>query len=162
MSSAMSTPEQRLRAAGYHLPPPPQPRGAYAPSHVAPLPGGGQFLSVSGQTCRVNGVAIAGLCAPGASLAPAQEAATVAMLNVLAAVAAACQGSLPAPLQVCRLRGFVRSSPEFQAHTAVLDAASQLLHIAWPDAPRPARTAVGVPSLPDSAFIEIELDALLV
>jgi enamine deaminase RidA (YjgF/YER057c/UK114 family) len=125
------------------------------------MPGGGQFLTISGQTCRVNGVAITGMCAAGASLEHAREAATVAMLNVLAAVAAACQGSLPAHLHVCRLRGFVRCSPEFQAHTAVLDAASLLLAIAWPDAPKPARTAVGVPSLPDSAVIEIELDAIL-
>lgn len=162
MNDSTSTPEERLLIAGYCLPPPPQPRGAYAPHHVVPLPGGGKLLTISGQTCRVNGMAITGLCAADAVLETARKAATIAMLNVLAAVATACEGSLPAYLHVCRLRGFVRSSPEFQAHAAVLDAASHLLCIAWPDAPKPARTAVGVTSLPDSALIEIELDALLV
>ena len=162
MSASISTPEERLLAAGYRLPPAPQPRGAYAPFHSMPLPGGGQMLTISGQTCRVNGVAIAGTCEPDAALAPAQETAAIAMLNVLAAVSAACDGALPGSLRVVRLRGFVRASPAFQAHTAVLDAASNLLRIAWPDAPLPARTAVGVSSLPDGAMVEIEMDAVLV
>ncbi|MES2186710.1 MAG: RidA family protein [Pseudomonadota bacterium] len=118
------------------------------------------LITVSGQTCRIDGVALAGTCAPGESLEPARAAARVAMRNALAAVAAACGGALPARLHVLRLRGFIRATPDFGAHTAVLDAASELLRSAWPDAPLPARTAVGVSSLPDGAFIEIELDAL--
>ncbi|QHI98443.1 RidA family protein [Xylophilus rhododendri] len=156
-----STPEQRLAAAGHRLPAPPRPRGDYAPFHLQPLPGGGRQLTISGQTCRIDGMAIVGRCMPGDSLEPARAAARVAMLNVLAAVQSACGGALPAELSVNRLRGFVRCSDDFTAHTAVLDAASQVLSTAWPDAPRPARTAVGVPGLPDGAFIELELDALL-
>ncbi|WPB56316.1 RidA family protein [Xylophilus sp. GOD-11R] len=159
MSAA--TPAERLAAAGHRLPAPPQPRGSYAPFHLQALPGGSRQLTISGQTCRVDGAAIAGTCAPGESLEPACAAARVAMLNVLAAVADACGGSLPAVLQVRRLRGFIRSTPDFGAHTAVLDAASDVLAAAWPQAPRPARTAVGASSLPDGAFIEIELDAEL-
>lgn len=87
--------------------------------------------------------------------------ALLAMLNVLAAVAAACGGMLPTCLDVCRVRGFIRSTAEFTAHTAVLDAASDILRTAWPDAISPARTAVGVASLPDGAFIEIEMEAVL-
>jgi enamine deaminase RidA (YjgF/YER057c/UK114 family) len=156
-----ATPEQRLSAADHRLPAAPQPRGHYAPFHLRRLPDGSSQLTVSGQTCRIEGVAVAGTCAPGASLEPARAAAEVAMLNVLAAVAAACGGALPARLDVCRLRGFVRSTADFTAHSAVLDAASDVLRTAWPDTPRPARTAVGVASLPDGAFIEIELDAVL-
>ncbi|SEL04742.1 Enamine deaminase RidA, house cleaning of reactive enamine intermediates, YjgF/YER057c/UK114 family [Variovorax sp. YR750] len=155
------TPEQRLSAAGHQLPAAPQPRGHYAPFHLRSLQDGSRHLTVSGQTCRVEGLALAGICAPGLPLEPARAAAQVAMRNVLAVVAAACGGALPAHLDVCRLRGFVRSSADFTAHSAVLDAASDVLHSAWPDAPRPARTAVGVGSLPDGAFIEIELDAVL-
>lgn len=155
------TPEQRLAAAGHRLPNPPIPRGHYAPFHLRPLADGSCQVSISGQTCRVGGVALAGHCAPGESLEPARAAAEVAMLNVLAAVAAAGGGSLPARLDVYRLRGFVRSTDDFAAHSKVLDAASDLLRTAWPDAPRPARTAVGVASLPDEAFIEIELDAVM-
>jgi enamine deaminase RidA (YjgF/YER057c/UK114 family) len=156
-----TTPEQRLAAAGHRLPAAPQPRGNYAPFHLLPMPDGRRGLTVSGQTCRVDGVAIAGTCAPGASLEPARAAAEVAMLNVLAAVAAACDGTLPTRLDVCRVRGFVRATADFTAHSAVLDAASDVLRTAWPDAARPARTVVGVASLPDGAFIEIEMDAVL-
>ncbi|MDM0072580.1 RidA family protein [Variovorax sp. J31P207] len=156
-----TTPEQRLAAAGHRLPAPPQPRGSYAPFHLQTMPGGGRLLTVSGQTCRIDGVAISGACTPGASLEPACAAAKVAMLNLLAAVAAACDGALPVRLDVCRVRGFVRSTADFTSHTAVLDAASAVLSIAWPDAINPARTAVGVASLPDGAFVEIELDAVL-
>jgi enamine deaminase RidA (YjgF/YER057c/UK114 family) len=125
------------------------------------MPEGSRLLAFSGQTCRVEGVAVAGTCAPGQSLAPARAAAEIAMLNLLAAVASACGGNLPARLDVCRIRGFVRSTADFTAHSAVLDAASDILHTAWPDAARPARTVVGVASLPDGAFIEIEMDAVL-
>lgn len=156
-----TTPEQRLAAAGHRLPAAPQPRGHYAPFHLSPMLHGGHSLTVSGQTSRVEGVAVAGLCAPGEPLDRARAAAEIAMLNLLAAVAAACGGALPARLDMCRMRGFIRSTADFTAHSAVLDAASDVLHTAWPDAPRPARTVVGVASLPDSAFIEIELDALL-
>lgn len=156
-----TTPEQRLAAAGHRLPAPPQPRGSYAPFHLQTMQGGSRLLTVSGQTCRIDGVAISGTCTPGASLEPACAAAKVAMLNLLAAAAAACGGALPVRLDVCRVRGFVRSTADFTSHTEVLDAASTVLCIAWPDATRPARTAVGVASLPDGAFVEIELDAVL-
>ncbi|MBO9643249.1 MAG: RidA family protein [Pseudacidovorax sp.] len=155
------TPEQRLEQAGFKLPAAPQPRGNYAPYCIQPMPGGARHLSLSGQTCRVEGVAIAGICMPGEPLEPARHAARIAALNLLAVIASACDGSLPSRLDIFRIRGYVRSSGDFAAHTAVLDAASELLNIAWPDARRPARTAVGVPSLPDEAYIEIELDAFL-
>lgn len=77
------------------------------------MPDGRRGLTFSGHTCRVDGVAIAGVCAPGLSLGPARA------------------------------------------------AASDILRTAWPDAERPARTAVGVASRPDGAFIEIEMDAVL-
>lgn len=156
-----TTPEQRLAAAGHRLPAAPQPRGHYAPFHLLPMPHGGRSLAVSGQTSRVEGVAIAGICTSGEPLDRARAAAEVAMLNLLAAVAAACGGALPERLDVCRVRGFLRTTADFTAHSAVLDAASAVLHTAWPDALRPARTVVGVASLPDSAFIEIELDGFL-
>lgn len=156
-----TTPEQRLRAAGHQLPVPPQPRGLYAPFYLETKRAGGRLLTVSGQTCRVDGVAISGTCFPGMALEPACAAAKIAMLNLLAAVASACDGTLPHRLDVSRLRGFIRSTADFTAHTAVLDAASAVLSIAWPEAARPARTAVGVASLPDGAWVEIELDAVV-
>ncbi|WP_420992304.1 RidA family protein [Cupriavidus sp. 30B13] len=150
------TPEQRLAAAGHALPPAPAPRGAYAPFSAA-----GEWVAVSGQTSRRDGTALAGICRADADVAPARQAAQAAMLNALAALRAACGGALENVAQVTRVRGFIRSGADFARHTAVLDAASDLLALAFPGHPLPARTAVGAASLPDQTWIEIELDARL-
>jgi enamine deaminase RidA (YjgF/YER057c/UK114 family) len=157
-----TTPEARLRAAGHTLPAPSRPRGAYAPFCRQSLgPGVGTLFTLSGQVCRVDGLALAGVCDAGQPLEDARQAARVAMRNALAVLASACGGALPAVCQVLRLRGFIRATPTFGAHPQVLDAASEVLHIAYPEQPLPARTAVGVGSLPDGAFIEIEVDVVV-
>lgn len=150
----------RLHAAGHRLPAPPQPRGLYAPACRMPLDAGRSWVHVAGQTCRVEGVALAGLCRDDADLAPAAQAAEVAVLNALAALHAAA-GGLAQVRQIVRLRGYVRAAPDFRRHAAVLDGASRVLALAFPDQPQPARTAVGVASLPDAAWIEIELEAMV-
>lgn len=150
----------RLQAAGHPLPAPPQPRGLYAPACRMPLGAGHAWVHVAGQTCRVEGVALAGQCRGDADLAPAARAAEVAVLNALAALHAAA-GGLAQVQHIVRLRGYVRAVPDFGRHAAVLDGASRVLALAFPDQPPPARTAVGVASLPDAAWIEIELEALV-
>lgn len=138
------------------LPPAPVPRGGYAPFCQA-----GGWVAISGQTCRIDGIAMSGVCNAATDLALPQEAARVAMLNALAALKAACGGDLGRVRQVLQLRGFVRSGADFARHTAVLDAASEVLRLAFPQQALPARTAVGVPSLPDGAWVELELLALV-
>lgn len=159
MSAA--SPEARLLAAGLALPAAPQPRGSYAPFCCSPPLGMLRIVMVSGQTCRVDGRALAGICDAGGDLAPARHAARIAMLNCIAALRAACDGDLSRVHQVLRVRGFVRAASAFTEHTAVLDAASELLAIAFPEQALPARTAVGAGSLPGGAWIEIEMDALM-
>lgn len=151
-----ATPEARLAAAGYALPPAPVPRGSYAPYCVVD-----GRVSLSGQTPRRDGIAMAGCCRTEDDIAAARQAAEVAMLNALAALRAAAGGRLDAVRQVTRLRGFIRSDAEFTRHSLVLDAASSVLALAFPDQALPARTAVGVPGLPDRSWIEIELEACL-
>ncbi len=155
-----TTPEARLAAAGLVLPPAPQPRGSYAPCHVHEV-AGQYWVAVSGQTSRINGQALAGICDEGCDLKPARHAATVAMLNTLAALRTACGGELTRVQHVVRLRGFVRSDPGFGAHPRVLDAASDVLAIAFPKHALPARSALGVGSLPDGVWVELEIDAVL-
>ena len=151
--SPETSPETRLRAAGRALPAHSRPRGAYAPFCRQPLgPGVGTLLTLSG---------LAGLCDAGQPLDGARQAARVAMLNALAVLASACGGRLPAECQVLRLRGFIRSTPAFGQHPMVLDAASEVLRIAYPEQPLPARTAIGVASLPNGALIEIEVDVVV-
>lgn len=118
------------------------------------------WVAVSGQTSRIAGQALAGICASDADLQPARHAATVAMLNALAALRTACGGELARVQHVVRLRGFVRSAPDFGAHPRVLDAASDVLAIAFPHLALPARSALGVASLPDGVWVELEIDAL--
>lgn len=155
------TPEERLAAAGLVLPPAPPPRGSYAPCHVHEVAPGQRWVAVSGQTSRIDGKPLAGLCEADADLEPARHAARVAMLNSLAALRTACGGGLAQVQHVVRLRGFVRSTPGFGAHPRVLDAASEVLAIAFPQHALPARSAVGVASLPDGVWVELEIDAVL-
>lgn len=154
------SPEARLAQAGRVLPDVSKPQGHYAPSCAMPI-GALQAVSISGQVCRREGVAMAGQCRDEADLPAAREAAEISMLNALAALRQACTGDLSRVRQVVRLRGFIRAAPEFTRHAAVLDAASAVLRMAFPEQPLPARSAVGVASLPDCAWIEIEIDALV-
>lgn len=154
-----ATPEARLAAAGLPLPASPMPRGAYAPWHAVSL-GDAVMVHVSGQTCRVNGVAMQGVCKGPEDVPPAREAAQIAMLNCLAALRGAA-GELADVLRLVRVRGFIRTEGSFESHPSVLDAATELLQMAFPSLPLPARSAVGVTSLPDNAWIEIELEALV-
>jgi len=43
----------------------------------------------------------------------------------------------------------------------VLDAASDVLSIAFPQHALPARSALGVASLPDGVWVELEIDAVV-
>ncbi len=153
-------PADRLAAAGYALPPAPAPRGLYAPTCTVALDAQRAWVHVSGQTCRVQGVALAGICRTETDIPQATAAAQIAMLNALAALGASARG-LVNVLQVVRLRGFVRSAGDFGRHGPVLDGASRVLAAAFPDHPPPARSAVGVADLPDHAWFEVELEAVI-
>lgn len=82
------------------------------------------------------------------------------MPNCLAALSSTCDSDLIRITHIVRLCGLVRSTEDFTRHTPVLDAASYALHTAFADLTLPARTAVGVNSLPDCAWIEIEMDVI--
>jgi enamine deaminase RidA (YjgF/YER057c/UK114 family) len=155
-----SDPIARLTAAGHQLPPAPEPRGLYAPTCTVLLDGQRAWVHVSGQTCRVQGVAQTGICRTEADVGEAAAAAQIAMLNALAALDVSAQG-LANVLQVVRVRGFIRSSTDFGHQGPVLDGASRVLATAFPHHPPPARSAVGVADLPDHAWVEIELEAVV-
>ena len=160
MIGTHQTPEERLAAAGFHLPPAPQPRGSYAPYHAFET-AGHRWVAISGQTSRVNGTAITGICEVGCDLELPRAATAVAMLNSLAALRLASGGALSRVQSIVRLRGFVHATADFGGHTRVLDMASELLMIAFPQHALPARSALGVSSLPDGTWVELEIDALL-
>ncbi|AVJ27767.1 RidA family protein [Achromobacter spanius] len=158
--SSLCTAESRLIAAGWRLPAAPVPRGAYAPYHLAVVTGA-TLVCVSGQASRRDGTPIVGICGHGADMDAARAACAQAALSALSALRQACGGNLDRVRAVLQLRGYLRSEAEFEDHSAVLDGASQVLETAFPHMPRPARSAVGVTSLPGRSWAEIEISALL-
>ncbi len=65
-------------------------------------------------------------------------------------------GSLDRVVRIVNLNGLVNATPEFVAHTLVLNGASDLLVEVFGDAGQHARLAVGVASLPAGMALEIQ------
>lgn len=151
-SHPMPTPEQNLIALGISLPTPAKPVASYIPTRRA-----GNLLVVSGQIPFREGVLMATGAVPSAvSLEQAQECARQCVLNGLAAARAAL-GSLDAVRGVIRVGVFVACEPTFVDHPKVGNGASDLLVAIFGEAGRHARAAVGCPSLPLGAPVEVEL-----
>jgi enamine deaminase RidA (YjgF/YER057c/UK114 family) len=77
-------------------------------------------------------------------------------LNLLAQAKAACGGDLGRVARCVKLGGFVACTPDFADHPKVVNGASDLMAAALGDAGRHARFAVGAPSLPLGAAVEVE------
>jgi enamine deaminase RidA (YjgF/YER057c/UK114 family) len=88
--------------------------------------------------------------------AAARQAAGVAAENALAAVADA-GGGLNRVRTCLRLTVYVACADDFVELSAVADGASAALEAHLGPGGRPARTAVGVRSLPGGAPVEVEL-----
>jgi enamine deaminase RidA (YjgF/YER057c/UK114 family) len=91
----------------------------------------------------------------GVSLEDGQAAARLCAINILAQVHAAC-GGLDRVAACLRLGGFVACTPDFADHPKVINGASDLIVAVLGEAGRHARAAVGVPSLPFDAAVEVE------
>lgn len=146
--------EERLAAAGYSLPVPAAPLGAYVPAVQA-----GSFVYTSGQLPTESGsLPDRYVGKVGAAVSPqtAREAATRCAINALAAVKALV-GDLERVERVVKVVGFVASAPEFSAQPDVVNGASELLQTAFGESGRHARSAVGVASLPRDGCVEVEL-----
>lgn len=144
--------DQRLRELGIELPAPAAPAGSYVPVRR-----GGNLLIVSGQLPMEAGrVRYVGKLGAGVSLEDGQAAARLCAINILAQVKAACDGRLDRLAGCLRLGGFVACTPEFTDQPKVINGASDLMVAVLGDAGRHARAAVGVPSLPLDAAVEVE------
>jgi enamine deaminase RidA (YjgF/YER057c/UK114 family) len=58
--------------------------------------------------------------------------------------------------RIVKLLVMVNATPEFTEHPKVADGSTDLLVKVFGDAGRPARSAVGMPSLPFNIAVEIE------
>jgi len=133
-------------------PPPPAPSvGRYAP-----------FVSHNGIVSIVQGplwgeeLRFRGRVGADVDLATAQDAARLCCANVLTQLRLACDGDLGRVRCCYRLGGFISATPDFDAHTAVMNAASDLLLAVLGDKGRHSRYVVGCASLPFNLVLEIE------
>lgn len=135
---------ERLRAAGWELPPLPTPKGMYVPARRH---GDLLHLSAHGPFGPDGGFTHRGVVGDTLSLAEGRAAAAATALSLLA-TAAAVLGGLSAISGTLRMTGYVNAAAGFEDHAKVLDGASEVLDTVFgPDA-RPARSVVGVASLP--------------
>lgn len=143
--------DKRLAELGITLPTAPAPVANYVPAVVT-----GNLLFVSGQICKAgDGRIVTGKLGAGVEVAAGREAARICALNLLAQARAAL-GSLDRIRRVVKLTGFVACAPAFVDQPAVMNGCSDLLVEVLGESGRHARSAVGVPSLPLDAAVEVE------
>jgi enamine deaminase RidA (YjgF/YER057c/UK114 family) len=145
-------PSQKLAELGLVLPKTAAPIGSYVPAKRT-----GQWVYTSGQLPFRDGrLVCTGKVPSDVPLALAAEAASVAVLNALAA-AAGVAGGIDNIASVVRVCVYVNSSPGFFEQPKVANGASDLLASIFGEAGRHARSAVGAAELPMNAPVEIEL-----
>lgn len=146
------TASARLTELGLTLPEVPKPLAAYVPATRS----GSQVLT-AGQLPFVDGaLTVTGAVGGAVTQEQAYEAARTAGLNAIAA-AASVAGGVDAITRVVRVCVFVASTPDFTAHPAVANGASELMVEVFGEAGKHVRSAVGVSSLPMGSPVEVEL-----
>jgi enamine deaminase RidA (YjgF/YER057c/UK114 family) len=114
------------------------------------------LMFVSGQIPRVDGQLLAkGQLGESVTLEVGRECARLCARNVLGVIEQSC-GSLDGVAQVLKLTVFVASTPSFDQHPDVADAASDMFVEALGERGEHARAAVGVASLPLGVPVEVE------
>jgi enamine deaminase RidA (YjgF/YER057c/UK114 family) len=142
---------ERIEASGLSVPDVATPIGSYVPAVRA-----GGLVFTSGQLPLLAGeLLFTGVVGRDVGLQDAQDCARQCVLNALAAAATVCQ--LDDVVRVVKLVGYVASAESFSAQPAVINGASDVLVVAFGQAGRHAREAVGVAALPMGAPVEISL-----
>ncbi len=147
----MSRIAARLAELKIELPKPAAPVANYVP-YVAT----GNLVFISGQVSNGPQGLIKGKLGAGMPLEDGVAAARVCGINLLAQLNAATGGDLDRVRRVVKLGGFVNCAPDFFDHPKVVNGASDLMVEVFGDAGRHARAAVGAPSLPMNAAVEVD------
>jgi enamine deaminase RidA (YjgF/YER057c/UK114 family) len=144
--------EAKLTELGITLPQPAAPVANYIGFNVV-----GKLVVVSGQIPFVEGkIAVTGKLGAGVSVEDGQRAARICFINLLAQAKAAAGGDLDRIARVVRLGGFVACTPDFTQQPQVINGASDLAVAVFGEKGKHARAAVGCPSLPGDAAVEVE------
>ncbi len=142
--------EARLNEAGFTLPEALAPIAAYVPTVQV-----GDLLYISGQVSFRDGAIVTGRLGDDMDVEAGQVAAQLCGLMLLAQMKKAL-GDLGRIERIVKLGVFVTSTPAFTRHPEVANGASELMLLAFGEAGRHARSAVGVPALPRGAAMEID------
>ncbi len=142
----------KLKELGIELPVPASPVANYVPYVIT-----GNLLYISGQL-PMNGqaVMVQGVLGGSLGVPDGQRGARQCAVNLLAQANAALDGDLDRIVRVVKLGVFVACTPTFFQHPQVANGASDFMVEVLGDAGKHARAAVGVPSLPREAAVEIE------
>jgi enamine deaminase RidA (YjgF/YER057c/UK114 family) len=149
MANPADTPEARLEAAGYTLPPPPQPVATYVTSVRT-----GNLLFLSGHG-ECGEKFTRGKVGRDLTVEQGRQSAEKVGLCMLATIKAAV-GELSRVKRFVRILGMVNATEDFKDHPKVVNGFSDLMVVAFGDGGRAARSAVGMQSLPSDIAVEIE------
>ncbi|MBR0553273.1 RidA family protein [Stakelama marina] len=142
--------EAKLAELGLSLPEAAAPVASYVPAVEA-----GGLLHISGQLPFDKGELMTGRLGEDRELAFGQHAAQRCALMLVAQMKKAL-GDLDRVERVVKLGVFVNSAGSFTDQPKVANGASELMAELFGEAGRHARSAVGVPTLPLGAAVEID------
>ena len=145
------SPEEILHAEGNELPVPNPAVANYVRAVRV-----GSLLFVSGHGPFVDGKpAHVGKLGSQLTVEEGRKAAEQVTINILATLKAEL-GELSKVKRIVKLLVMINATPEFTEHPKVADGSTDLLVKLYGDAGRPARSAVGMQSLPFNIAVEIE------
>ncbi len=148
--------DARIIELGLVLPPPPKPGGNYVPWRI-----GGGLLFLSGVGPRLpDGTSMTGKVGSALTVEQAYVTARQCGLNLLANMQAAL-GSLDRVDTILKVLGMVNAEPGFADHPKVINGCTDLFVEVFGENGRPARSAVGMGSLPGNISTEVEAIVLL-
>ncbi len=144
--------EGRLEKAGIKLPKPNPPVANYVP-----VTRSGDQLFVSGQIpLDAAGKPACGRLGADVTVERGQEYAAQCATAIIAHLRNALDGDLDRVSRVVKLQVFVNSTADFSQQPLVANGASDRMVLAFGDAGRHARSAVGVASLPFGVPVEVD------
>ena len=143
--------EKKLEELGIELPP-----FNHAAANYSPITRSGQLLFTAGQTPKLKGVLQYKGKVSDTDCERGVDAAKLCTLNCLSIINTYI-GGLDNISKIVKITGFVNSTWDFTKHAQIMDGATDLLVSLFGDAGRPARSSVGVYSLPGDATVEVEM-----
>ncbi|MEO1658312.1 MAG: RidA family protein [Pseudomonadota bacterium] len=146
----MTTVEHKLAERGLILPEPALPLASYVPSRKV-----GSLIFISGQLPFRNGELIQGRLGEDLTTEEGALAAEACGVMIVSQLKHALGGDLGRAQCCIKLDGFVACTPMFTDHPEVINGASNLMEDLFADRGRHARAAVGCPSLPRGAAVEV-------